>query len=145
MATNTNFNCRFEGTFENVSHAGSAIYAICKDRKIQSDICDDIQLGVVEALNNIVEHAFQNQEEREISLSLSFSEKEIIIELEFKGTMFIPKEISLIDFDKDDLQNLPEGGFGLFLINELMDRIDYEAHEEKNIIRMVKNNSKNAP
>ena len=44
----------------------------------------------------------------------------------------------VLEFDPDDIDSLPEGGMGLFIIEQLMDENFYTVKGNKNIFTLVK-------
>jgi anti-sigma regulatory factor (Ser/Thr protein kinase) len=44
----------------------------------------------------------------------------------------------VLDFDPADVEHLPEGGMGLFIIHNVMDRVEYHRHGERNTFSMTR-------
>jgi serine/threonine-protein kinase RsbW len=43
-----------------------------------------------------------------------------------------------LDFDPQDMDNLPEGGMGWFLINSMMDEVHYLSDQGRNVLSLHK-------
>ena len=43
-----------------------------------------------------------------------------------------------LEFDPRDLENLPEGGMGLFLIQQIMDKVSYNVKDNTDTLSMTK-------
>ncbi|MCZ7603337.1 MAG: hypothetical protein M5R37_10725 [Melioribacteraceae bacterium] len=43
-----------------------------------------------------------------------------------------------MEYDPEDIENLPEGGMGLYIIDQLMDEISYKVLDGVNIFSMKK-------
>ncbi|MBP1971468.1 serine/threonine-protein kinase RsbW [Virgibacillus natechei] len=86
---------------------------------------EDIKVAISEAITNAVTHAY-DEEEGEVTLGFGVYEDRLEIMVADHGGSFKLKEV------KDDIgpyettesvENLREGGFGLFLIDTLMDKV----------------------
>lgn len=101
----------------------------------------EIELCVVEAMNNVVEHGYGLREGHPIELSLWWGTDGLVIELRDQGSP-IPEEAlasaALPSVETEDLQQLPDRGWGLGLLHELMDEVRYEARAEGNLLRLVR-------
>ncbi len=95
---------------------------------------DDFCQIVSELVNNAVEHGrctFIAGEFRAEGDKASFT-------LTTDGTAFDPTDRKAEMPDFDEKNNLPEGGYGLAIINQLSDEFTYRHHEGKNIISVAK-------
>jgi serine/threonine-protein kinase RsbW len=111
----------------------------CKHHKLPEQDIVLIRLAIVEALNNIVEHAYRSEDYNEIDVYLYFHKKSFKIELKDNGfpNQHGTKPINLI-LDRNDIMNIPEGGYGLNIIHDVMDSVEYERKNGINIMRMEK-------
>ncbi len=92
------------------------------------------ELVVAEVLNNIVEHAYQEQPGGEIRVELVFSTGAMQAQFTDFGRPMpneTPPEGKEADLDVPT-EDLPEGGFGWFLIRSLSTRLDYERRNDAN-------------
>lgn len=94
---------------------------------LSDDTCGAVELVLAEALNNIVEHAYAAESPGDIRLVATVSPLRLRCVLSDQGTalpgLTIPGgRLPPHNVARDDL---PEGGFGWFLIRDLTDRIDY--------------------
>ena len=99
----------------------------------------NIDLAVEEIFANIVNYAYENEPEHElISISIQISHLAIDIRFEDSGIPFNPLENPPPDLDVPLLErNI--GGLGIFLVNKLMDQVQYERLNAKNILTITKN------
>ncbi|MDZ7766030.1 MAG: ATP-binding protein [Melioribacteraceae bacterium] len=114
------------------------ISSFCKENVTENSICNEIEICLVESLNNIIKHAYKEDNSRWIDLSIEINTDNIIINVKDDG---IPREGNKkpsLDFDPDDIENLPEGGMGLFIIDQLMDELTYKSINGANIFTMKK-------
>ncbi len=86
-----------------------------------------IELVLAEALNNIVEHAYAGPEAGEISLAILRDGPRLSLTLcdqgkPLPGGTLPPPRTARLDVTRSEL---PEGGFGWFLIHSLAHRLDH--------------------
>ncbi|AXI08045.1 anti-sigma B factor RsbW [Oceanobacillus zhaokaii] len=87
---------------------------------------EDLKVSISEAITNAVTHAYKDGDQGEITIGFGVYENKLEIMVADHGGSFNIKKI------KDDIgpyvgnesvEDLREGGFGLFLINALMDEV----------------------
>lgn len=96
----------------------------------------NIQLAAHEACTNIVNHAYGNQAEGriKITLCLQFNPQRLTIELQDTGRPFEPEKYSSPNLDEVRIH-----GYGLFLIRNLMDAVTYTPSPGHNVWCLTKN------
>ncbi|GAB3045253.1 anti-sigma B factor RsbW [Virgibacillus ainsalahensis] len=87
---------------------------------------EDLKVAISEAITNAVDHAYSERDEGEITIGFGLYEERLEIMVADYGGSFDLSEI------KDDIgpyknsesvEDLREGGFGLYLIDALMDKV----------------------
>lgn len=76
--------------------------------------------ALVEALDNIFRHAYQNAPGRPLALSLTAAADRVSVVLTDDGPEFDPRQAQL-----RDLNQLEEHGMGIHVMKALMTRLDY--------------------
>ncbi|MEI7845983.1 MAG: ATP-binding protein, partial [Chloroflexota bacterium] len=71
----------------------------------------------------------------QIRVSLSFESSSIVMETRDLGK---PAQVDLSEVSMPDPLDLAEGGYGLAIINSLMDELHYHTENGQNIWRMTK-------
>lgn len=90
---------------------------------------EDLKVAVSEAVSNVVSHAYEDETEGdgEVTLGCGIYKDRLEVMVADHGGSFdlndIKDEIGPYDND-EPVENLREGGFGLFLINALMDKLE---------------------
>lgn len=125
----------FEPTFDNVDMVRAAVSGVCTDYfhlPCDAAVTMDFCLIVSELMNNAVEHADSNLLAAEILLA----KDEAIFRLTSDGPGYDPtRKAEMPDVEQDEL---PEGGFGLALIQALADGMEYECMGNKNMVTLRK-------
>ncbi len=106
-------------------------YAELKGLDAQS--AREVVLAVDEASANVIKHSYQGEYEQRLTVSALHSEDGIEVEIQDNGDPFNP--ISQPIPPPDELR---AGGRGMFLMQTVMDEIEYERREGKNCVRMRK-------
>jgi serine/threonine-protein kinase RsbW len=102
---------------------------------VNDDVAGSIEIVLAEALNNIVEHAYLFAEDGQIEMELSLHNDLLDIQLSDMGNQFpgIPQKREMKG-DAIPFEDLPEGGFGWFLIHSLTASIRYVFVGGKNVV-----------
>lgn len=129
----------FSSAFDTVGLVAAAIGAISKAAGASADLGDEIELLTVEALNNVVEHAYRGREQQPVRVAVEITDSEVRIEIADQGTPMDPSILSDArwpDIDPDDILNLPEGGFGLALLRMRANELSYASAGGWNVLRL---------
>ncbi len=88
---------------------------------------EDLKVAISEASTNVVNHAYNENEKGEIILGFSVYDDRLEVMVSDRGGSFdldeVKNNLGPIDHVKKT-NDLREGGFGLFLINALMDKVE---------------------
>ncbi len=106
-------------------------------QRVDEQICYDLKLAVDEACTNIITHGYAGMNPGSIILSLAMAPNKVVVTITDFGHPFEPSEASAPDVEAG-LEDLPMGGFGLFLIYQTMDEINYETTADGNRLTFIK-------
>jgi serine/threonine-protein kinase RsbW len=124
---------------EYVELIGSSINSLCVFFNCDTLIAYDIEQCCVEALNNCIEHSYKYDPNNNIEVVFSFHNNIIELDIMDNGIALESlKKDKSIEFDPEDIDNLPEGGMGLILINQIMDTVSYKSENGFNTLTMIK-------
>ncbi len=124
--------------YENVTKIAREIRNFCNEYVIDETKCNELEISLVESLNNIIRHAYRENFFMSIDISIEIDNEFIIIETKDEGIPRTNFEKPELNFDPEDIQNLPESGMGLFIIDQLMDEHTYKTVNSVNIFTMKK-------
>jgi serine/threonine-protein kinase RsbW len=88
------------------------------------DPVQEIELALTEAIANVIEHAYQNAEDKRIEIAVVLGENALRVTVRDWGRYFDPKS-----FRGRDLDDPGEGGYGVLLMSQLMDDVIREPQE----------------
>ena len=121
---------------ERVARECSSSYA--KILGFEASKIEDIKTAVTEACLNAIEHGNRGNIKAKVSVNMSFDGRGLIISVrdEGKGILHKVKKPN-IDYKIKGLEKIR--GFGIFLIENLMDKVSFEKSDENgHIVKMVK-------
>lgn len=124
--------------YENVTDACIALRDFCTGGGIDKNTSSEFELCLTEALNNVIKHAYKGDHTKKIDLLYSLTDNELEIVVEDTGIARTNIKEPVLNFDPDDINSLPEGGMGLYIIKNLMDSAEYSRVGDKNIFKMKK-------
>jgi anti-sigma regulatory factor (Ser/Thr protein kinase) len=94
-------------------------------------------LAVEEVTINIVKYAYRDGPQGTIAVEISPSAVELAVQIADTGRAFNPLTTAEPRLDAP-LEEREIGGLGIYLARKVMDRIDYERRDEKNILTLSK-------
>lgn len=97
-----------------------------------------VTLAVEEVCANLIIHSHACNPKEEIHLEVKQLNEKIIVEITDKGDAF-----NLLEYEVPNLSQVIEekrkGGIGIYLVKKIMDEIQFESKNGKNICRLIKN------
>lgn len=96
-----------------------------------------VTLAVEEVCANLIIHSHSCNPKEKIELEILKNRNEVIFEITDQGEAF-----NLLDYDTPELKQVVEekrkGGLGIILVKKIMDEIEFESKNGKNICRLIK-------
>ena len=124
--------------YANVIEINQKIREYLTDNKLEEHLCNAVEICLTEALNNVIKHSYGGDNSKLIDINIKKDAKFLEIEIIDTGTPRKNLVVNELDFDPSDIENLPEGGMGLFIIKQLMDDMSYYSEEGKNYFILKK-------
>ena len=135
---NAQVKLKVTSTLENVRLVGLAAKSISSLHFDSPEDCEFIETAIVEGCTNVVEHAYRFEPDKKIEVDIELKPNQLIFTIIDEGHRFDPSQAKPFQFDPDDLDNLPEGGMGIFIFNTIMDEVQYVTRAGKNHLKLVK-------
>jgi len=134
---------RILSTTENLELARRFVADSARQHGFDQDDIDKITVAVDEACTNIIKHAYKKAPNKEIDIEVRVEEpqrspRKFMIIIEDHGAPFDTTTYHAPDLQKY-FKEYRVGGLGIFLMNKLMDEVEYTTGPGKsNQIRLVK-------
>jgi serine/threonine-protein kinase RsbW len=139
-----------ESRLEQVAMIAAALRAVCGLTNLPADQIDELELGVVEAVNNVIRHGYGGAPGMPVAVAVTLGDDRVEVEIRDRGVA-IPAGLldragdDLPDPDPTDIGSLPESGMGLRLIRAVASRVRYDSRGGENTLRLEKLLSSGAP
>ncbi len=99
---------------------------------------DLVLVALMEVVTNVLRHAYEGDESQPIEVEFACSEESFVIEVRDRGPAFNPLAHDVTKFAEDGPMPTAEGGFGIHITREVMDKATYARRDGWNILRMEK-------
>jgi anti-sigma regulatory factor (Ser/Thr protein kinase) len=110
---------------------------LCVRNSIPPQIEYDLNLALDEMIINVVEHAYPDGGEHHFTVQIAVTPGEFKACIEDDGVEFNPTDHPSPDLDAP-LEKRKEGGLGIFLVRQIMTRVEYQRLAGKNLITLRK-------
>ncbi|MCX5829948.1 MAG: ATP-binding protein [Deltaproteobacteria bacterium] len=128
-----------DSRLDQVHMVGYAVHGICSQLGLGDIVVYQIELAVVEAVNNAIKHAYGSVAGHSVEVVISVNEKRLQFEICDEGeTLHFLQKRTGLDFDPQNKTNLPEGGMGLHIIEQVMDDMSYFVRDGRNCLVLCK-------
>lgn len=109
----------------------------CEENGIGNEVLFKTNLALDEIVTNIISYGYSDGLEHEILLTFTLNEKKWIITVIDDGLPFNPLELSPPDLNKS-LDDREIGGLGIHFVLKVMEVVEYQWHEGRNVLSMQK-------
>ena len=134
--TEKNFN--IASNYGEVIEINRSIREYLSGNKIETHVCNAVEICLTEALNNVIKHAYKGENSNKIEIVIRINENQLEIDIIDEGAPRQNLIVSELNFDPADIDNLPEGGMGLYIIKQLVDNMNYHSLNGKNYFTLRK-------
>jgi serine/threonine-protein kinase RsbW len=129
-----------DSRLENVALVGVAFNKICESAGMDALECYQMELCLVEAVTNCIKHAYGSRPGNNVSVKVTLDERNLELQIRDKGppAAGVFAGPSTLEFDPNDLQQVPTSGMGVFIIQSIMDGVEYHREGDTNILTLTK-------
>ncbi|MBR1549189.1 MAG: ATP-binding protein [Bacteroidales bacterium] len=97
-----------------------------------------LNLAMEEAVVNVMNYAYPKDTVGNVDIDAEFADGRLTFVLSDSGTPFDPTQAGTPDLTLE-AEDRPIGGLGIFLVRQIMDHVDYQYSDGKNILTLSKN------
>lgn len=120
-----------------VSKFGDFIKSVIEKLNIEKSLASQLRLAVEEAVVNVIDHAYPAGEEGGIEIRMISDGKVLKTIIIDSGVAFDPTTRGKVDTSLP-VEDRQIGGLGILLVQELMDSINYERTDGRNVLTLTK-------
>jgi serine/threonine-protein kinase RsbW len=127
---------------EEVARLAALAEQFGEEQHIPADDVMAVHLVLDEILLNIIRHGYDDAGEHQIHVTLDLEGAVLTIRFEDDARPFNPLEAPPPDLESP-LEERPVGGLGIHIVRSVMDAIEYQRHDNHNILTMRKTIGRN--
>ncbi len=110
---------------KNLAVIADFVTAVAEKLGLDEDETFALQMAVDEACSNVMEHAYRGRSDGEVSLRVEAVDDHVVVTIRDQGEPFDPQSVPRPDICAP-LQKRQNGGLGLYLMEKLMDSVEWE-------------------
>ena len=120
-----------------ISKLASFIDELGEAWNLPTELVFNLNLVLEEAVSNVILYAYPKEEHEIISLLARKRENQLIFVLTDSGKEFDPTRVEDADITLS-AEERPIGGLGIFLIRQIMNKVEYQRVEGRNVLTLGK-------
>ena len=121
-----------------ISRLAEFVENLGEEFMLTPDLVFNLNLVLEEAVSNVILYAYPTDEKHDIFLSVKKTEDKLIFILTDSGKEFDPTQMPDADISLS-AEERPIGGLGIYLIRQIMNTVEYQRINGKNILTLSKN------
>ena len=126
-----------------IGAAAEKIDAFCEARSLSPQIAYAVNLSIDEILTNTISYGYDDEAEHRIDLTLRQEGDTLVVVIVDDGRAFDSSLEREPNVDAT-LEERALGGLGLFLVQQMMDDVDYQRRDTLNVITLRKSTAEQA-
>lgn len=119
------FKLRVTSEMKNLTAISDLVTTFAKESALNDDDTFALQMAADEACANVIEHAYGGRTDGTVSIECWLANDEVILTVRDRGRPFDPKSVPRPDMTAP-LTKRHEGALGLYLMEKLMDVVQFE-------------------
>ena len=120
-----------------ISNLAIFIEELGEELNLTPDLVFNLNLVLEEAVSNVILYAYPKEESQEISLLAKMSGSNLVFVLTDSGKEFDPTQAPDADITLS-AEERQIGGLGIFLIRQIMNTVEYQRIDGKNVLTLGK-------
>ena len=121
-----------------ITELNAFLQSVGERLKLNESVLSQVQMAVEEAVVNVMNYAYPDGKNGFVTIKVMSDGHELRMVVIDSGIAFDPTQKEKADTTLS-VEDRPIGGLGIFLIREMMDSINYERVDGRNILMMIKN------
>ena len=121
--------CQLPAALDQIERARGFVQAFCANlphAEVPEDAVIKAELGLVEALTNIIKHAIRAEEGHVVDLRMEAYGDRMCIRLDYDGPFFEPGAVSA-----PNPEEMAESGYGLFIVEQCFTQVEYFVADDR--------------
>jgi serine/threonine-protein kinase RsbW len=129
-----------DSRLDEVRRVRKAVHRMGTDAPFTAEEWQQIKTCVGEAVNNAIIHGYGRQAGHEVEVEIRLEKDRVVCTVADQGRP-APQEAwkePRLEVSAEEVEKLPEGGMGLYIMHQVMDRVEYESKDGRNVLTLIK-------
>ena len=122
---------------EEIAAVGARIDEFCESHDIPPQVAYAVNVSVDELLNNTISYGYTDDGPHTIELNLRLDADAVVVQIVDDGQEFESSGVPEPDTEAA-LEDRAVGGLGLFIVHQMMDRVEFRREDRRNVVTIVK-------
>ena len=106
---------------------------------LSRECAGELMLAVDEAVSNVIMHGFKSRPDGDIEVEVARQPDSLVVHIRDNAPLFDPTQSNNPHLEVSPLDRDAPGGFGVYLLNHLVDKISYRVtNDNRNELTMLK-------
>ena len=124
-------------SLSHVPEVNDFVKNFCDELKLAEKDSQNLKLAIEEAVVNVINYAYSADEKGDINIEATATASSLKFKIIDSGVAFAPTDAPDVDTSLS-AEERQIGGLGIFLVRQLMDTINYERIDHKNVLTLTK-------
>ena len=120
-----------------IAGAAGRIDDFCESNELSPDVAYAVNLSIDEILTNTISYGYDDDEAHRIEMTVRLEADTLVVVIVDDSRAFDPTATPDPDIEAS-LEERDVGGLGLFLVHQMMDDVEYERVDGKNVVTLTK-------
>ena len=127
---------------ETIPQLNAFIDGVAEEIGLDMSLTMSLNLAIEEAVVNVMNYAYPQGKQGDVNIEAIADDERLTFVISDSGAAFDPTAKEEADTSLS-VEERPVGGLGIYLVRQLMDTINYERVDGKNVLTLIKNYSPN--
>jgi serine/threonine-protein kinase RsbW len=132
--TSKTLHLSIESKLSDVALLGHAVRGVCASSPLDTGAYGEMEVCVVEAVNNAIAHAYRHEDGFRVETAITLHHDRISFDVSDCGRAIKDYAPHSLEFDPEEIGSIPENGMGLFIIETIMDEVNYRSENGRNTL-----------
>ena len=126
-----------DNELEQIAGVAAKVDAFCEAHDLAPDIAYAVNLSIDEILTNSISYGYEDDESHRIEVVVRREPDSLVVVVTDDSIPFDVSAGSQADVDSG-LEDREIGGLGIFLVHQMMDEVEYERVDGRNVVTLTK-------
>jgi anti-sigma regulatory factor (Ser/Thr protein kinase) len=118
-----------------------ALSALVDEGPLSPEEWYQVKVCIAEAVNNAIIHAYDRQGGHPVEVEVERLADRVVCRIADFGKAMpegVLRQKPQLDYCPKDVAGLPEGGMGLYIMHQVMDRVEYASADGRNVLTLTR-------